>query len=140
MDDLVMRRRVLLTLFSLLVLFTAGAVAATLFIRYATRELSHLVELQHVDHLRKELLANVRTVQSGLESLHSPREAGRLLLRLEEAGEAALHLVEDPLGDGAMAHRPLHRHALEAAPHEQPRRQRQRQRQQRHHDADPTHP
>ncbi len=64
---------------------------------------------------------------------------GPLLLARQEGREGALHLVEDPLGHGAMPGGLLDFDALQRAAHQETGRHQQRHRQHGKDDADPSH-
>ncbi|MCP4656926.1 MAG: EAL domain-containing protein [bacterium] len=66
-----MKKKVLLSLLSLLVFFAAGAAVSTIFIRDSTSELSHIVTLHQIEETRQSLVIDIRTIQSDLYGVDS---------------------------------------------------------------------
>lgn len=67
-----MKRKIFLSLLAVFMLFTAGAVVATVYIANTTASLSGLIQLHQVEHLRQHLVINVQTVQSDLYRVGTP--------------------------------------------------------------------
>jgi hypothetical protein len=67
-----MRRKIVFLLSLLFLLFSLGAVAAILYIRNTTEELSQLVTLHRVENLRRALIISVQSVQADLYTIDTP--------------------------------------------------------------------
>ncbi|MBI5741188.1 MAG: EAL domain-containing protein [Nitrospirae bacterium] len=67
-----MRRKVVMSLISLFVCYTIGAVLSVLYITKNTGEMNHVIRLHQVDQIRKSLVINVYAAQSDLFRLNTP--------------------------------------------------------------------
>ncbi|MBI3592919.1 MAG: PAS domain S-box protein, partial [Nitrospirae bacterium] len=68
-----MKRKIILSLLAVFVLFTAGAVIAMLYMTQTTAALSRLIELHQIERIRQDLVINLQIVQSDLYTAHTPR-------------------------------------------------------------------
>lgn len=66
-----MKKRILLSLLCLFILFSIGSLTAGLYITNTTQTLSRLVTLHQIETLRKNLIQNIQTVQSDLYTAHT---------------------------------------------------------------------
>lgn len=66
-----MKKKIVLSLFALFLVFVTGATVAMLYIRNSTATLSTIVELHEIEDLRKHLLISVQTVQSDLYTVNT---------------------------------------------------------------------
>lgn len=66
-----MKRKIILALSALFLLFTTGAVATALYITNTTATLSRLIALHQIELLREGLVINLQTVQSDLYTVHT---------------------------------------------------------------------
>ncbi len=67
-----MKRKIILSLFAIFVLFTIGALTAVMYITRTTSELNRIIELHQVEQLRKSLVMNLQNVQSSLYAINTP--------------------------------------------------------------------
>ncbi|MEW5745120.1 MAG: ATP-binding protein [Nitrospirota bacterium] len=67
-----MKKRIILSLLGVFVLFSAGAAAALFYITNTTNTLNRLVELYQVEHLRQNLVIYIQTVQADLYTYQTP--------------------------------------------------------------------
>ncbi|MEE9524890.1 MAG: ATP-binding protein, partial [Thermodesulfovibrionales bacterium] len=67
-----MRRKIILSLLALFILFSAGAAVAVLYITDTSSELGHLIKLHQIENLRRDLVISVQAVQSDLYTVHTP--------------------------------------------------------------------
>jgi signal transduction histidine kinase/ActR/RegA family two-component response regulator len=87
-----MKRKIILSFLVLFVLFFIGAAGASLYVSKTTAELNRLLQLHQIEHLRRDLVINVQTVQSDLYAFNTPF-AGKLnsivrhVSELEKAAE-----------------------------------------------------
>ncbi|UCD34591.1 MAG: PAS domain S-box protein [Nitrospiraceae bacterium] len=85
-----MRKKIVLSLFALLIFFSAGSVLGVLYLTNTTSELKRLIELYQVEELRRSLIISIQTVQNHLHTAHT-EFAGELdaivqnVLTMEEA-------------------------------------------------------
>lgn len=66
-----MKRKIILTFGAFFVLFAAGAVLATVYIKNTTNELSRLIKLHQIEELRQNLIISIQTVQSNLYTVNT---------------------------------------------------------------------
>ncbi|MFA4827956.1 MAG: hypothetical protein WC594_01975, partial [Thermodesulfovibrionales bacterium] len=64
-----MKKKIILSLFFLFLLFTMGSVMTMFYILRVTTRLDTLITLHQVEILRQDLVINVQTVQSHLYTL-----------------------------------------------------------------------
>ncbi len=67
-----MKKKIILSLFALLLFFSVGAVLGVVYITSTTSELKRLIELYQVEELRRSLIINIQTVQSNLLAVNTP--------------------------------------------------------------------
>lgn len=67
-----MKKRIILSLFALLLFFSVGAVLGVVYITSTTSELKRLIELYQVEELRRSLIINIQTVQTNLLAVNTP--------------------------------------------------------------------
>ncbi len=67
-----MKKKIILSLFALLLFFSVGAVLGVLYISNTTSKLKGLIELYQVEELRRSLIINIQTVQSNLHTVNTP--------------------------------------------------------------------
>lgn len=67
-----MKKKIILSLFALLLFFSVGAGLGVLYITSTTSELKRLIELYQVEELRRSLIINIQSVQSNLLSVNTP--------------------------------------------------------------------
>ncbi len=67
-----MKRKIIIALLALFLLFTAGAAVTMLYITNTTATLSRLIALHQIELLREGLVINLQTVQSDLYTVHTP--------------------------------------------------------------------
>ncbi|MBI5663706.1 MAG: PAS domain S-box protein [Nitrospirae bacterium] len=67
-----MKKKIILSLFALLLFFSVGAVLGVVYITGTTSELKRLIELYQVEELRRSLIINIQTVQSNLLTVNTP--------------------------------------------------------------------
>jgi diguanylate cyclase (GGDEF)-like protein/PAS domain S-box-containing protein len=67
-----MRKRILLSLLIILILFSIGAVITVLYITNTASALNRVIELHQVEQLRRSLMINLQTVQSNLYTINTP--------------------------------------------------------------------
>ena len=67
-----MKKKIILSLFALLIFFSIGAVLGVVYITDTTSELKRLIELYQVEELRRSLIINIQTVQSNLHTVNTP--------------------------------------------------------------------
>ncbi|MBI5375236.1 MAG: response regulator [Candidatus Schekmanbacteria bacterium] len=67
-----MKKKIFLSLFAVFLIFSAGAVIVTLYIKNTTASLSSLLKLHEIEHLRQDLVINIQTVQSDLYTVRTP--------------------------------------------------------------------
>jgi signal transduction histidine kinase len=86
-----MRRKVVTSLISLFAIFSAGSLFASWHVQRSTAELSRLVELHEVEELRRDLVINLKTVQSDLYTTHTPqaRTLDGIVANVKKMDEAA---------------------------------------------------
>ncbi|NOZ67843.1 MAG: diguanylate cyclase, partial [Deferribacteres bacterium] len=61
-----MKRKIILLLSALFVFFTIGIVTAMLYITKSTGELKHIIKLNEIEQLRRKLIIDIQSVQTGL--------------------------------------------------------------------------
>ncbi len=61
-----MKRKIILLLSALFVFFTIGVVAAMFYITKSTAELKHIIKLNEIEQLRRKLIIDIQSVQTGL--------------------------------------------------------------------------
>ncbi|MDP1758771.1 MAG: HAMP domain-containing protein, partial [Thermodesulfovibrionales bacterium] len=67
-----MRKKIFLSLSILMMLFAMGALGSMLYMRNTTISLSEIIRLSQVEHLRQDLIINIKTVQSNLYTARTP--------------------------------------------------------------------
>lgn len=67
-----MRRKIILSLFALFMVFTIGLVIASMYITSGTSELKHVIALHQVEQLRRNLVIDLQTVQLDLYTVKTP--------------------------------------------------------------------
>jgi len=67
-----MKKKIILSLFALLLFFSVGTGLGVLYITSTTSELKRLIELYQVEELRRSLIIDIQTVQSNLHSANTP--------------------------------------------------------------------
>lgn len=67
-----MKKKIILSLFALLLFFSVGTGLGVLYMTSTTAELKRLIELYQVEELRRSLIINIQTVQSNLLSVDTP--------------------------------------------------------------------
>jgi HAMP domain-containing protein/cytochrome c553 len=82
-----MRKKIIISLVSILLFFGFGATIAMLSIANITEELKFVIKLHQVEQLRRSLLINLQSVQSHLYTVHTP-----LAQDLDLIVENVLHL------------------------------------------------
>lgn len=71
-----MRRKIIISLLLMFVLFASGAILANVYIKNTTGELSSIIKLHQIEELRQNLVISIQTVQSDLYTVNtslSPR-------------------------------------------------------------------
>ncbi|MDH4231444.1 MAG: HAMP domain-containing protein, partial [Nitrospirota bacterium] len=96
-----MKRKIILSLFSLFILFSTGTVIATLYITNTTTRLRQLISLHQIEDFRQNLIMKVQTVQSELftvdASLNPHHESiGANMSALEETVQRCLSCHHTP--------------------------------------------
>jgi diguanylate cyclase (GGDEF)-like protein/PAS domain S-box-containing protein len=66
-----MKRKIIFSLFSLIILFSTGTVIATVVINNTTEKIRQLVSLHQVADIRQHLIMNIQTVQSDLYTVNT---------------------------------------------------------------------
>ena len=66
-----MKKKIILSLFALLLFFSIGAVSGVLYITSTTTELRKLIELYQVEESRRSLIINIQAVQSNLHTANT---------------------------------------------------------------------
>lgn len=66
-----MRRRIIMSLFAIFILFSSGAGISLLYINDTTDDLNHIIELHEVEQHRRSLVINLQTVQASLYSVNT---------------------------------------------------------------------
>ncbi|MEW6601674.1 MAG: PAS domain S-box protein, partial [Nitrospirota bacterium] len=67
-----MKKKIILSLFALLLFFSVGAVLGVKYISSTTSELKRLIELYQVEELRRSLIIDIQSVQADLLSVDTP--------------------------------------------------------------------
>lgn len=67
-----MKRKILLSLLGVFIIFTAGTAIAIFYITHTTTSLGNLIRLHQVEHLRQDLVINIQAVQSDLYTINTP--------------------------------------------------------------------
>lgn len=67
-----MKRKIISSLLAIFIFFSIGAAIAMFYITNTTTKLEHIIELQDVEQLRRSLVINIQTVQSGLYAVNTP--------------------------------------------------------------------
>ncbi|MBC8412849.1 EAL domain-containing protein [bacterium] len=77
-----MRKKVLISLLAIFLLFSCGALIATYFITESTDKLRDVIKLHEVEQLRRTLVIDVRTVQSDFYAAHTElkKERGQVTI------------------------------------------------------------
>jgi diguanylate cyclase (GGDEF)-like protein/PAS domain S-box-containing protein len=65
-----MKRKIIISLLALLLFFAFGAVISIQLISHSTAELDYILNLHHIEQMRKSLVTDFRTVQADLHSLN----------------------------------------------------------------------
>jgi alpha/beta superfamily hydrolase len=67
-----MKRKIIISLLALLMFFAFGAVVSIQLISHSTTELDYILNLHHIEQMRKSLVSDLQTVQSNLYTLNNP--------------------------------------------------------------------
>jgi diguanylate cyclase (GGDEF)-like protein/PAS domain S-box-containing protein len=108
-----MKRKIILSLLSLFILFSTGTVIATLYITNTTTRLRQLISLHQIEDFRQNLIMNVQTVQSDLFTFDTslkprPSSIGSNMSALEGTVQRCLSCHHTP----AMTNRLQNLHTL----------------------------
>jgi PAS domain S-box-containing protein len=66
-----MKRKIVLFLFVLFMLFSSGALMSIFYIRNITEEFIHLITLHQIENFRRSLVISIQNVQSDLYTIHT---------------------------------------------------------------------
>lgn len=66
-----MKKKIIISLFALFMLFTAGSLLATFYVKDNTAELERIIKLHQVEQLRRTLVSDIQTVQSDLYAVNT---------------------------------------------------------------------
>lgn len=86
-----MKKKIILPLLALFLLFATGALVTAIYISKTTTTLNRLIELHQIEILREGLVINLQTVQSDLYTVHTPlgQRLDSIVKNVEKLDEAA---------------------------------------------------
>lgn len=86
-----MKRKIILSLFVIFLIFSIGAVISVSYIKDTSAELNRLIELHQVEQLRRSLVINIQTVQSNLYTINTPfaNELDAIVENMDELEQSA---------------------------------------------------
>ncbi len=67
-----MKKKILISLFTIFLFFTIGATFAVFYIKNTTEEVKHIIELHQVEELRRSLIIDIQKVQANLYTFNTP--------------------------------------------------------------------